>query len=59
MSVDVLKFAQDNMLLLGVAIASGGLLIWPSLRGGGSGQTISSAEAVGRSEEHTSELQSH
>ena len=47
MSVDVLKFAQDNMLLLGVAIASGGLLIWPSLRGGGSGQTISSAEAVG------------
>jgi rhodanese-related sulfurtransferase len=46
MSVDVLKFAQDNMLLLGVAVASGGLLIWPSLRGGNSAETISSAEAV-------------
>jgi rhodanese-related sulfurtransferase len=37
MSVDVWKFAQDNVLLIAVAVASGGMLLWPSLRGGSAG----------------------
>jgi rhodanese-related sulfurtransferase len=38
------QFVIENWLLILAALVSGGLLLWPSLRGGGSG--ITPAEAV-------------
>ena len=46
MSVDLLKFAQDNLLLLSVAAVSGGLLVWPTIKGSGGGASVSTLEAV-------------
>jgi len=39
------KFLIDNWLLLLVAFVSGGMLVWPMVRGGGGG-AIGTAEAV-------------
>ena len=41
MSVDLWKFAQENILLILVAVASGGMLLWPVLRGRGLGGAAS------------------
>ena len=47
MSVDLWKFAQDNVLLIAVAAASGGMLLWPLVRGGGAGSSsIGTLEAT-------------
>jgi rhodanese-related sulfurtransferase len=42
-----LKFLLDNWPLVLLALVSGGLLLWPSIkRGSGGGSTVSTAEAV-------------
>jgi rhodanese-related sulfurtransferase len=46
MSVDLWKFAQDNYLLIAVAVASGGMLLWPLVRGGAGGSSIGTLEAT-------------
>ena len=46
MSVDLWKFAQDNVLLIAVAAASGGMLLWPFVRGGGGGASVGTLEAT-------------
>jgi rhodanese-related sulfurtransferase len=46
MNVDVWKFAQENILLLAVAAASGGMLLWPSLRSEGGGSSVNTLEAT-------------
>jgi rhodanese-related sulfurtransferase len=47
MSVDVWKFAQDNVLLITLALVSGGMLLWPYVRGsGGGGASVSTLEAT-------------
>jgi rhodanese-related sulfurtransferase len=46
MSLDLLKFAQDNLLLLSVAAVSGGLLVWPTIKGSGGGASVTTLEAV-------------
>jgi len=50
MSVDVWKFAQDNVLLIAVAAASGGMLLWPIIRGGASGGlgTLEATQLINR-----------
>jgi len=40
------KFVLDNWYLFAVALVSGGLLLWPSLRRGGQAGALSTAEAV-------------
>jgi rhodanese-related sulfurtransferase len=40
------NFLLDNALLILVALVSGGLLVWPMVRGGASGGSIGTAEAV-------------
>ena len=40
-----MKFILDNWMILSVALASGGMLLWPVLMGGGPG-TLSAAGAV-------------
>ncbi len=46
MSVDILKFLQDNIFLVGVAFVSGAMLVWPMVRRGTSGPAVSTAEAI-------------
>ncbi|MEK7943405.1 rhodanese-like domain-containing protein [Pigmentiphaga sp. YJ18] len=41
-----MKFILDNILLIALALVSGGLLLWQSLRGGQSGGAMSAAEAT-------------
>jgi rhodanese-related sulfurtransferase len=43
-----LNFILDNWYLVLAAVASGGLLLWPSLVAGSRGSTITTAEAVHR-----------
>ena len=40
-----MKFILDNWMILSVALASGGMLLWPLLMGGGPG-ALSAAGAV-------------
>jgi rhodanese-related sulfurtransferase len=40
------KFIIDNWMLIAVALTSGGMLIWPALRGAASGGGLSTANAV-------------
>lgn len=40
------RFLLDNWYLILTALVSGGLLLWPAIRGGGSGAGVSTAEAV-------------
>ncbi len=41
-----MKFFVDNWILLLVAFASGGMLVWPLVRRGGGGLSVGTAEAV-------------
>lgn len=41
-----MKFVQDNLLLILVALASGGMLLWPYLRRIGGGPSVSAAQAT-------------
>ena len=45
MSVDVAKFIQDNIYLIVIALISGGMLIWPMMRGRG-GSEVGTLEAI-------------
>ncbi len=42
----MVKFLLDNWMLLAVALASGGMLMWPAVRGGGPAGSVSPAAAV-------------
>jgi rhodanese-related sulfurtransferase len=45
--VNIIKFVSDNIVLVGVAAASGAMLVWPVLRqGAGGGATVSTLEAT-------------
>jgi len=46
MSVDVWKFIQDNIYLVAIALLSGGMLLWPMMRRGGAGPSVSTLEAT-------------
>lgn len=46
MSVDIWKFIQDNIYLVAIAVLSGGMLIWPTMRRGGAGPSVSTLEAT-------------
>ena len=41
-----MKFFLDNWYLFAMALASGGLLLWPMIKGGAGGGGVSTAEAV-------------
>ena len=41
-----MKFLLDNWMLISVALASGGLLLWSTLRGAADGDALSPAAAV-------------
>jgi rhodanese-related sulfurtransferase len=41
-----LKFLLDNWILILVAFVSGAMLVWPMVRKGGGGTSVSTAEAV-------------
>jgi rhodanese-related sulfurtransferase len=40
------KFLIDNWMLISVALASGGMLLWPTLSGGGGAAGVNPADAV-------------
>lgn len=42
----LVKFLGDNVFLVGVAVVSGGMLIWPVLRRGTAGPSISTLQAT-------------
>jgi rhodanese-related sulfurtransferase len=44
--VNILKFVTDNILLVGVAFASGAMLIWPTLRRGAAGASVTTLQAT-------------
>ena len=44
--VNVLKFVTDNIFLVAVALVSGGMLIWPALRRGAGGASVTTLEAT-------------
>ena len=44
--MDVLKFVQDNIFMVGLAVVSGGLLIGPMLRGGSGGSSVDTLRAT-------------
>jgi len=44
--VNLVKFVADNIFLIGVAVASGGMLIWPTLRRSVGGASISTLQAT-------------
>ncbi len=41
-----MKFLIDNWMLISVALASGGMLLWPTLSGGGGAAGVNPADAV-------------
>jgi rhodanese-related sulfurtransferase len=41
-----LKFVQENLLLIAVALVSGAMLLWPYLRRVGGGPSVSAAQAT-------------
>ena len=41
-----MKFLLENWILILVAFASGGMLVWPMVRKGGGGGSVSTSEAV-------------
>ena len=45
-NVDILKFIQDNIFLVGVAFVSGAMLVWPMVRRGTTGPAVNTTEAV-------------
>ena len=44
--VNILKFVTDNILLVGVAFASGAMLVWPALRRGAAGASLTTLQAT-------------
>lgn len=44
--VNIVKFVGDNIFLVAVAVVSGGMLVWPVLRGGVGGASISTLEVT-------------
>ncbi len=41
-----MDFILDNVLLIALAVVSGGMLFWPMIRGGASGSAVGTSEAV-------------
>jgi rhodanese-related sulfurtransferase len=46
MTPDLWKFAQDNILLIAVALVSGGMLLWPAVKRGSGGDSVGTLEAT-------------
>ena len=44
--VNILKFVTDNVFLVAVAFVSGAMLVWPAVRRGAAGATISTLQAT-------------
>ena len=44
--VNILKFVTDNIFLVAVAFVSGAMLVWPAVRRGASGASISTLQAT-------------
>jgi len=44
--VNILKFVTDNMFLVAVAFVSGAMLIWPAVRRGAAGASVSTLQAT-------------
>ena len=44
--VNILKFVTDNILLVGVAFASGAMLVWPAVRRGAAGASLTTLQAT-------------
>jgi rhodanese-related sulfurtransferase len=44
--VNILKFVTDNIFLVGVALVSGAMLVWPAVRRGASGASVSTLQAT-------------
>ncbi|HYI85518.1 MAG TPA: rhodanese-like domain-containing protein, partial [Burkholderiales bacterium] len=41
-----MKFLQDNLLLIAVALVSGAMLLWPYVRRAGGGPSVSTQQAT-------------
>ena len=41
-----MKFVMDNIFLIAIAVASGGMLVWPLLRRGAGGPSVTTLEAT-------------
>jgi rhodanese-related sulfurtransferase len=46
MKTDLIKFALDNIYLIAVALVSGAMLLWPVVRRGAGGASVSTLEAT-------------
>ena len=44
--VNVLKFLGDNIFLVAVAVVSGAMLVWPAIRRGAGGASLSTLQAT-------------
>ena len=44
--VNILKFVTDNIFLVGVAFVSGAMLVWPMVRRGATGASVSTLQAT-------------
>ncbi len=44
--VNILKFVTDNIFLVGVAFVSGAMLVWPAVRRGATGASVSTLQAT-------------
>ena len=44
--VNLFKFVSENILLIAVAFVSGGMLVWPAVRRGTAGPSISTLQAT-------------
>jgi len=44
--VNILKFVTDNIFLVGVAFVSGAMLVWPAVRRGAAGSSVSTLQAT-------------
>src|SRR5256885_17056632 len=44
--VNILKFVTDNIFLVGVAFVSGAMLVWPAVRRGAAGASVSTLQAT-------------
>ncbi len=43
--VNILKFVTDNLILVAVAFISGAMLVWPAVRRGATGASVSNLQA--------------
>src|SRR6266581_1423335 len=44
--VNLIKFVGDNLFLVGVALVSGAMLVWPAVRRAGGGASVSTLQAT-------------